>query len=64
MDIDFVIKIVIIGVIVAIMYAALSKSGREEQALLTTFAGLVVVFFMVIQQLSKFFETVKSLFRL
>ncbi len=64
MDINFVFKIAAIGIIVAVLNQLLIRSGREDQAMLTTLAGLVVVLFMVVQVISDLFETIKSLFSL
>ena len=64
MDIDMVFKIAATGIIVAVLNQLLIRSGREDQAMLTTLAGLVVVLFMVVQVISDLFETIKSLFSL
>lgn len=64
MDIDFIFKIAAIGIIIAILNTLLIRSGREEQAMLTTIAGLVVVLFMIVPQISELFQTVKDLFNL
>jgi stage III sporulation protein AC len=64
MDINFIFKIAAIGIIVAVLNQVLIRTGREEQATMTTIAGLIVVFFMIIQQLSKLFDTMKTIFRL
>ena len=64
MDINFIFKIAAIGLIVAVLYQILVRSGREEQATMTSLAGLIVVLFMIIQQISRLFDTVKSIFRL
>lgn len=64
MNIDFIFKIAAIGIIVSVLNQLLIRSGREEQATMTTLAGLIVVLFMVVQQISKLFDTVKSTFRL
>ena len=64
MDINFVFKIAAIGIIVAVLNQLLIRSGREDQAMLTTLAGLGVVLFMVVQVISDLFETIKSLFSL
>lgn len=64
MDIDFVFKIAAIGIIVAVLNQLLKQADRNDQATMTTLAGLVVVLFMVIQQISKLFDTIKSVFRL
>ncbi|MBQ9248530.1 MAG: stage III sporulation protein AC, partial [Ruminococcus sp.] len=59
MDVDMIFKIAAIGIIVAILNQLLVRSGREEQALLTTIAGLVVALMMIISQISELFTTVK-----
>lgn len=64
MDIDFIFKIAAIGIIVAVLNQLLIRSGREDQAMLTTLAGLVVVLFMVVQVIADLFETIKELFGL
>lgn len=64
MDVDMIFKIAAIGIIVAILNQLLVRSGREEQALLTTIAGLVVALMMIITQISDLFSTVKSTFGL
>ena len=62
MDIDLVFKIAAIGIIVSILNQVLSRSGRDEQATMTTLAGLVVVLMMLAQKIAELFELVKSLF--
>ena len=62
MDIDLIFKIAAIGIIVSILNQVLSRSGREEQATMTTLAGLVVVLMMVVQEIADLFELVKTLF--
>lgn len=62
MDIDLIFKIAAIGIIVSILNQVLSRSGREEQATMTTLAGLVVVLMMIAQRISDLFDLVKSLF--
>ncbi len=64
MDVDFIFKIAAIGIIVTVLNQVLIRSGREEQAMLTTLAGLVVVLLMVVNAVSELFVTVKSLFGL
>ena len=64
MSIDLVFKIAAIGIIVAILNQLLIRSGREEQAMLTTLAGLIVVLFIIIEQISTLFETIKTVFSL
>lgn len=59
-----IFKIAAIGIIVAVLNQVLIRSGREEQAMMTTLAGLVVVLMMVIQQISVLFDTVKTIFGL
>ena len=57
MNIDFVFKIAAIGIIVAVLNQLLIRSGREEQAMMTTLAGLIVVLMMIISQISALFDT-------
>lgn len=64
MDVDLIFKIAAIGILVAVLNQLLVRSGREEQAMMTTLAGLVVVLFWVIQYISQLFETVQTLFQL
>ncbi len=62
MDIDLVFKIAAVGIIVSILNQVLSRSGREEQATMTTLAGLVVVLMMIARKIAELFELVKTLF--
>jgi len=62
MEIDLIFKIAAIGIIVSILNQVLSRSGREEQATMTTLAGLVVVLMMLTQKIAQLFELVKTLF--
>jgi stage III sporulation protein AC len=62
MEIDLILKIAAIGIIVSILNQVLSRTGRDEQATMTTLAGLVVVLMMVAQKISDLFELVKALF--
>lgn len=64
MDINFIFKIAAIGIIVAVLNQVLIRTGREEQATMTTLAGLIVVLFMIVQQISRLFDTIKTVFRL
>ena len=64
MDIDLIFKIAAIGIIVAVLSQLLIRSGREDQAMMTTLAGLVVVLSMLVQQISQLFVTIKTLFSL
>lgn len=57
-------KIAAIGIIVAVLNQLLIRSGREEQAMMTTLAGLIVVLMMIISQISALFDTIKDLFAL
>ena len=62
MEIDLVFKIAAIGIIVSILNQVLVRSGREEQATMTTLAGLVVVLLIVVQKVAQLFDLVKNLF--
>ena len=64
MDVDLIFKIAAIGIIVAVLNQVLTRSGRDEQATMTTLAGLVVVLMMVVQEISDLFNLVKNLFGL
>ena len=64
MDIDLVFRIAAIGIIVAVLNQLLIRSGREDQAMMTTLAGLIVVLSMLVQQISDLFVNIKSLFNL
>lgn len=64
MDVDLIFKIAAIDIIVAVLNQVLIRSGREEQAMMTTLAGLIVVLMMVITQISDLFNTIKQLFGL
>ena len=64
MDVDLIFKIAAIGILVAVLNLLLVRSGREEQAMMTTLAGLVVVLMMLVQQISDLFDLVMTLFSL
>ena len=64
MDVDLIFKIAAIGILVAVLNLILVRSGRDDQALLTTLAGLIVVLMMLLQQISDLFDLVKRLFSL
>ena len=64
MDVDLIFKIAAIGILVSVLNQVLSRSGRDEQATMTTLAGLVVILMMGVQQISGLFELVKNLFGL
>jgi len=62
MDVDLIFKIAAIGILVAVLNQLLVRSGREEQAMMTTLAGLVVVLMMMVQRISELFDLIKRLF--
>ncbi len=62
--VDLIFKVAAIGILVAVLNQLLVRSGREDQAMMTTLAGLIVVLFMLIDQISLLFETIKSIFDL
>ena len=62
MQIDLIFKVAAIGIIVAVLGQLLIRSGREEQAMLTTLAGLIVVLMIIVQQIGQLFETIKNAF--
>ena len=64
MDIDLIFKIAAIGIMVAVLNQLHIRSGREDQAMMTTLAGLVVVLSILVKQISVLFVTIKSLFAL
>ncbi len=64
MDVDFIFKVAAIGIIVAVLGQLLTRSGREDQAMLTSLAGLVVVLLMLIDVIGELFSTIKSVFGL
>lgn len=64
MDVDLIFKIAAIGILVAVLNQVLSRAGRDEQAMMTTLAGLVVVLMMVVQEIAELFDLVKRLFDL
>lgn len=64
MNVDLIFRIAAIGILVSVLNQVLARSGREEQATMTTLAGLIVVLMMVVQKISELFELVKTLFGL
>ena len=64
MDVDMIFRIAAIGILVAVLNQVLSRAGRDEQAMMTTLAGLVVVLSILVKQISVLFVTIKSLFAL
>ncbi len=64
MEVDLIFKIAAIGIIVAVLNQLLMRSGREEQAMMTTLAGLIVVLMMIINEIDALFQAIKSIFQL
>lgn len=64
MDIELIFKIAAIGVLVAVLSQVLSRAGRDDMAMLTALAGLIIVLFMVVNLISEFFGSVRSIFQL
>ena len=64
MDVDLIFKIAAVGMIVAVLNQLLIRSGREEQALMPTLAGLIVVLLLLVNQIADLFNTIKSVFGL
>ena len=64
MEIDLLFKIAAIGIIVAVLNQVLSPAGRDDQAMMTTLTGLIIVLAMVVKEISGLFNTVKTLFNL
>lgn len=63
-EVDLIFKIAAIGIIVAVLNQLLIRSGREEQAMMTTLAGLIVVLMMIINEIDALFQAIKSIFNL
>jgi len=64
MDVDLIFKIAAVGILVAVLNILLSRSGRDEQALMVTIAGLVCVLVLVVQKISELFSLIQELFGL
>lgn len=64
MGVDLIFRIAAIGILVAVLNQLLIRSGREEQAMMTTLAGLIVVLLMVVKEIASLFDTVKTIFKL
>lgn len=64
MDIDLLFKIAGVGILVAVLNQVLSKAGREDQAMMTTLTGVIIVLMMVIGKISELFNTVRDTFNL
>ena len=62
MDVDLIFKIAAIGILVAVLNILLTRSGREDQALMTSITGLVVVLVIVVQEISQLFDLIRDLF--
>lgn len=63
-SVDIIFKIAAIGIIVAVLNQVLIRAGREDQAMMTTLAGIIVVLLLIVQMINDFFITVKTLFQL
>ena len=64
MGVELIFKIAAIGIVVSVLNQVLVRAGREEQAMLTTLAGLIVVLLIIIKEISFLFDTIKSIFNL
>ncbi len=64
MNIDLLFKIAAIGILVAVLHQVLVRAGREDQAMMTTLAGLVIVLTLVIKEISTLFDSVRTMFGL
>ena len=64
MEIDLLFKIAAIGILVAVLHQVLVRAGREDQAMMTTLAGLIIVLTLVIKEISNLFTTVRTMFGL
>lgn len=64
MDINLLFRIAAIGILVAVLHQVLVRAGREDQAMMTTLAGLIIVLTMVIREISDLFDTVRTIFQL
>ena len=62
MDVDLIFRIAAVGILVAVLGRLLSRSGREEQALMTTLAGLIVVLMLIVQEIDRLFTMMKNVF--
>ncbi len=64
MEVDLIFRIAAIGIIVAVLDQVLRRSGREDQAMMTTLAGVIVVLMMMVNEINSLFEMVKNVFGL
>lgn len=62
MDVDLIFRVAAVGILVSVLNQLLVRSGREEQAMMTTLAGLIVVMMMIIEQINRMFTLIKSTF--
>lgn len=62
MEVDLIFRIAAVGILVAVLGQLLTRSGRDEQALMTTLAGLIVVLMLIVEQISRLFSMMKSVF--
>ena len=60
-DVDIIFKIAAIGIIVAVLNQVLIRAGREDQAMMTTLAGILVVLFLIVDMIYEFFETIETI---
>jgi stage III sporulation protein AC len=63
MSVDIVFRIAAVGILTAVLHQVLTKSGREEMAMMTTLAGLIVVLFMVVNLIATLFQNVRNVFQ-
>jgi len=64
MDVDLIFKIAAIGILIAVINQVLTKAGREDMAMMTSLAGVVIVLLMIVDLISRLFNSVKSIFHL
>ncbi len=64
MDVNILLKIAGVGILIAVVHQILSKAGREDQAMMTSLAGMIIVLTMVVTEISNLFETVRTVFNL
>ncbi len=64
MNIDLLFKIAGIGILIAVLHQILSKAGRDDQAMMTSLAGMIIVLTVVVKEISDLFETVRTVFKL
>ena len=64
MDVELIFKVAAVGIIVSVLHLVLTRAGREEQAMLTTLAGLIVVLTIIVKEIANLFSVVKEVFGL